>query len=137
MPKKGTNKITTSEIQTYIREYLETGSYSEVAERHGKIATTIRQAIERYRMNNLEEYTKMYNYYLQKKEEEFIEKTTRVIDKITDRISERVEDDDTTLSQMSTTLGILYDKRQLSQGKSTQNNAIVIQLKGDIQDLAQ
>lgn len=134
--KKGQAKLKPEEVRSFVSEYLETNSYSEVARRYDKNPSTIKFAVTKFQLEQPEEYKKIYDLYLQKSEEKFIQTTTNVIDKIANRIAEKVETDENSISQLSTTLGILYDKRQLSRGKSTSNSAIVIQMSGDIQELS-
>lgn len=61
---------------------------------------------------------------------EFTKKVNEIIDKILKRIDYELENGDKiTLSQLSTTLGILYDKSRLENNLSTSNNAININIK--------
>lgn len=62
--------------------------------------------------------------------EKFTKRTDIIISKILDRIEEEIQNGDKiTLSQLSTTLGILYDKSRLENNLSTSNNAIEINIK--------
>ena len=134
--KKGGTKLSPTEIQQFVAEYFEENNYSVVARNHDKSPCTIRTAVERYRLENPEEYNKIYQNYLQKSEQAFITKTTNVISRAVDKITEKMDTDEVSIAQIATTMGILYDKRQLSMGKSTQNTAVVIKMEGDLQDLA-
>jgi nucleoid DNA-binding protein len=61
---------------------------------------------------------------------EFTKRVNEIIDKILQRIDYELENGDKiTLSQLSTTLGILYDKSRLENNLSTSNNAININIK--------
>lgn len=61
---------------------------------------------------------------------EFTKRANEIIKLILDRLEERVlTDDKATLSQLSTTLGILYDKSRLENNLSTENKAININIK--------
>lgn len=61
---------------------------------------------------------------------EFTKRVNEIIDKILKRIDYELENGDKiTLSQLSTTLGILYDKSRLENNLSTSNNAININIK--------
>lgn len=61
---------------------------------------------------------------------EFSKRANEIIKLLLDKIEEKaLNDDKTTLSQLSTTLGILYDKSRLEQNLSTSNNAVNINIK--------
>ena len=61
---------------------------------------------------------------------EFTKKANHIIDLVFQRIEqELINNDKITLSQLSTTLGILYDKSRLENNLSTSNNAININIK--------
>lgn len=62
--------------------------------------------------------------------QEFTKRANEIIKLILDRIEEKaLNDDKTTLSQLSTTLGILYDKSRLENNLSTNNSSININIK--------
>ena len=63
----------------------------------------------------------------------FSKKVDAIIDKALTRINDELNDEEKELniSQLTTTLGILYDKNQLEQGKATSNNAFSINIKID------
>lgn len=61
---------------------------------------------------------------------QFTKRANEIIKLLLDKIEEKaLNDDKTTLSQLSTTLGILYDKSRLENNLSTSNNAININIK--------
>ena len=61
---------------------------------------------------------------------QFTKRIDNILVKILDRIeAEVLEGDKITLSQLSTTLGILYDKSRLESNLSTENKAININIK--------
>ena len=60
----------------------------------------------------------------------FTKRANKIIQMVFDRLEKQLlEDDKATLSQLSTTLGILYDKSRLENNLSTSNNAININIK--------
>lgn len=62
--------------------------------------------------------------------QEFTKRCNSIIKKTLDRIEKEVlEGDKVTLSQLSTTLGILYDKSRLENNLSTSNSSININIK--------
>ena len=61
---------------------------------------------------------------------EFTKRVDAIITQILDRIEQEIQTSDKiTLSQLSTTLGILYDKSRLENNLSTSNNSININIK--------
>ena len=67
---------------------------------------------------------------IQESKEEFTKRANEIIKLLLDKIEEKaLNDDKTTLSQLSTTLGILYDKSRLENNLSTSNSAININIK--------
>ena len=59
----------------------------------------------------------------EEKQDEFAEKTSIIIDKLLERITKEVDDEekDIPLHHLTTALGTVYDKRALSKGEMTQN----------------
>ena len=64
-------------------------------------------------------------------ESEFTKRANEIIKMAFDRLEERLQngDDKATLSQLSTLIGILYDKSRLESNLSTENKAISINIK--------
>lgn len=61
---------------------------------------------------------------------DFTKRANEIIKLALDRIEKEIQEGDkVTLSQLSTTLGILYDKSRLENNLSTSNNAININIK--------
>ena len=61
---------------------------------------------------------------------EFTKRVNEIIEKLLNRIDYEIENGDKiTLSQLSTTLGILYDKSRLENNLSNTNNSININIK--------
>lgn len=61
---------------------------------------------------------------------EFTKKADHIIELVFDRLERELENNEKiTLSQLSTTLGILYDKSRLENNLSTSNKAIEINIK--------
>lgn len=60
----------------------------------------------------------------------FSKRAEKIIQMVFDRLEKQLQEDDkATLSQLSTTLGILYDKSRLESNLSTENKAININIK--------
>lgn len=67
---------------------------------------------------------------IQESKDKFTKRVDGIIEKILDRIDYEIDNGEkVTLSQLSTTLGILYDKSRLENNLSTSNNSININIK--------
>ena len=73
------------------------------------------------------------------KKEEFIDKTTRIINKALNRLEKVLDNKEEKIpvNNLSTIIGTLYDKRALAKGESTENNSITISMSEDIKRLAE
>ena len=61
---------------------------------------------------------------------DFSKRANKIIQMVFDRMEKQLQEDDKiTLSQLSTTLGIMYDKSRLENNLSTSNNSININIK--------
>lgn len=68
--------------------------------------------------------------YTKDKESEFTKRANLIIEQAFNRLEERLANDDkTTISQLATLIGILYDKSRLENNLSTSNNSISINIK--------
>ena len=95
------------------------------------------------RICNEYDITRQYIYKLIKKDtkervehnitednKQFTKRANKIIDMVFDRLEkELMENDKITLSQLSTTLGILYDKSRRENNLSTSNKSININIK--------
>ena len=74
-----------------------------------------------------------YRQLQTQKRDEFAEKTSAIIDKILERITKEINDDekDIPLNHLTTAMGTLYDKRALSKGELTQNYGFATNLSLD------
>lgn len=59
----------------------------------------------------------------------FSKKTEIIINKILTKVNNKVENEDASIKDLITSMGILYDKNRLEQNLSTSNNSIQINLK--------
>lgn len=77
-----------------------------------------------------EDFTEDSKQDITKNSYNFSKRANEIIKLALDRIEEMIKNDDKiTLSQLSTTLGILYDKSRLENNLSTSNNSININIK--------
>lgn len=101
-----------------------TGNYSETARQLNMPITTVEKI---YKENeNKEEFVKL----CKQKKDEFAEKATRIIDKALNRLENALDDKDEKIpvNNLSTVIGTLYDKRNLAEGKSTENTKLDINI---------
>lgn len=101
-----------------------TGNYSETARQLNMPITTVEKI---YKDNeNKEEFVKL----CKQKKDEFAEKATRIIDKALNRLEKALDDKDEKIpvNNLSTVIGTLYDKRNLAEGKSTENTKLDINI---------
>ena len=77
-----------------------------------------------------ENKTKELEKSITDKSTNFSKKANKIIALVFDRLEEELKTNDKiTLAQLSTTLGILYDKSRLENNLSTSNNAVEINIK--------
>ena len=74
-----------------------------------------------------------------KKQDDFIEKATRIIDKALNRLEKSLDNNDEKIpvNNLSTVLGTLYDKRALAKGETTSNTGVMIQMDKKVEELSQ
>ena len=108
-----------------------------------KNKTTIDNICKKYEISPKTMYT-ILNQYNQKEKNEIVENSIKeykknftktanlIINKALNKINNQLESDkDINLNQLSTTIGILYDKTRLEDNLSTSNNSININIKID------
>ncbi len=87
--------------------------------------------IRKYKQNNL--YEKVVEESIQQSRKKFSKRIDALLTKTIERIDKELNDNskEIDINKLSTTLGILYDKNALEQGKATSNNAFNINIKID------
>ena len=97
--------------------YAVTHNNMETSRQLGIPESTVRQIV--LDNKDKEEFKKL----CEEKENEFAEKSSRIIDLIMERIENEVlkDDKEIPLNHLTTAMGTLYDKRALSKGEMTQN----------------
>lgn len=109
-----------------------TGNYSETARQLNMPESTVEDI---YKRNiEKEEFAKLR----EEKTEEFAEKATRLINKALNRLEKALDDDKEKIpvNNLSTVIGTLYDKKNLSEGKATVNADINIKMSKEVEDLS-
>ena len=117
-------QVDNEKIYKIMSSYFYTNNFSETAKQFNLNETTIRTI---YRNNkDKPEFLKLRS----EKQKDFAETATRLIEKATNRIEESLDNkkESIPLNQLSTTLGVLYDKRALARGESTENTKVSIEI---------
>lgn len=110
-----------------------TGNYSETARQLNLPQSTVEKI---YKDNKDEpEFVKL----CEKKQDEFVEKASRIIDKALNRLEKSLDNDEEKLqiNNLSTVIGTLYDKRALAKGETTVNTGITIKMDKKVEELSQ
>lgn len=118
-------KTPTKKKMEVIKSYVQTDSFNATARETGVNPKTCKKIVE----ENPKEYMD--------EKERFIETTTRLINKALGKLDEKLDDDNNSLSNITTAIGTLYDKRALAKGESTTNEAITIQMSPEIKELSE
>ena len=82
-----------------------------------------------YQLVKDERYTKALDGYITQCKNNFSKKTSILIDKAIDKLQDKIDNEDANIKDLTTTIGILYDKNRLEQNLSTSNNSISINIK--------
>lgn len=120
-------------IYKVMLSYIVTRNYSETARQLDMPESTVRKIIDDNK--DKEEFAKL----CEEKRDEFVEKATRLIDKALNRLEKALDDDEEKIpvNNLSTVIGTLYDKRNLSEGKATVNTDINIKMSKEVEELSQ
>lgn len=109
-----------------------TGNFSETAR---QLDIPVKTVEEIYKRNiEKEEFAKLRK----QKEDEFVEKASRIIDKALNRLERTLDDKDEkiTVNNLSTVIGTLYDKKALAKGDPTVNTDINIKMDKKVEELS-
>jgi sialic acid synthase SpsE len=118
-------KTPTKKKMEVIKSYVQTDSFNATAKETGVNPKTCKRIVE----ENPKEYMD--------EKERFIETTTRLINKALGKLDEKLDDDNNSLSNITTAIGTLYDKRALAKGESTSNENIIVQMSPEIKELSE
>ena len=118
-------KTPTKKKMEVIKSYVETDSFNATAKETGVNPKTCKRIVE----ENPKEYMD--------EKERFIQTTTRLINKALGKLDEKLDEDNNSLSNITTAIGTLYDKRALAKGESTSNENIIVQMSPEIKELSE
>ena len=134
----GDKKITAKDAYKFVCDYVETGSYTMVAEMNKQSRTSVTRHIKKFIADNPEEFQRILDTFLARNKQEMILNNTYTTVKALDKVNEMLDDPEAckSVKDVAMTYGILYDKGALMKGEATQNSAIVIKMSGDIEELS-
>lgn len=130
-PRKKYHKLTDIEKKEIITLYKLDNSKKNIAKIAKEYDITERQVFNLLKKNVSNEIEKGIKHNIKNQEDDFTKRIGELIKITMDRLEKELlsNDNKVTISQLSTTLGILYDKSRLEQNLSTSNNAININIK--------
>ena len=110
-------KTAPEDVYRVMTSYAVTNNLSETARQTNIPFGTVKDIVDKNK--NADEFKILQD----EKREEFSEKASVIIDKLLERITKEVdnEEKDIPLHHLTTAIGTLYDKRALSRGETTQN----------------
>lgn len=82
-----------------------------------------------YRLIKDKKNIELINKDITESKQLFSKKTEIIINKILNKVNNKVDTEDASIKDLITSMGILYDKNRLEQNLSTSNNSIQINLK--------
>ena len=119
-------KLSEEDKQHIVLEYYLNRQTSNVEDICSKYNISTRRL---YQIVKDKKYQKELNNYITECKNNFSKKTTMIIDKAINQLNEKIQEGDANIKDLTTTIGILYDKNRLEQNLSTSNNSISINIK--------
>lgn len=110
-------KTSREDVYRIIASYEMTRNYAQTAQDLRMPESTVRNIVDSNRNNP--DFAELR----EKTDDLFVEKATRIIDESLDRLEQTVMDAEQRIpiNQLATVIGILYDKRALSDNRPTEN----------------
>ena len=101
-----------------------------ICQRHSISKRTLYDIVNKYSDKDKQEIT---NKYIKRYKQNFTKRSNAIIDKALNRIEQELynNDNNINISQLSTMIGILYDKTRLEDNLSTSNNSFNININID------
>ena len=126
-------KTDTETIYKIMISMFSTGNFNETSRQLDIPVNTVKNIYD----NNIEkeEFVKLRT----KKEDEFVEKASRIIDKALNRLERSLDEKNEKIpvNNLSTVIGTLYDKKALAKGDPTANTDIHIKMDKKVEELSQ
>lgn len=82
-----------------------------------------------YRLVKNEKNKQLIEKYITESRQLFTKKSEIIINKILNKVNSKVDNEDASIKDLITSMGILYDKTRLENNLSTSNNSISINIK--------
>lgn len=128
--EKHSNKLTEEDKKDIITQYVLDRSLENQTMLCNKYNITRQTIWKLSKTINEKQKDEIINQSIKEYQKEFTKKTTIIINKMLDRLNKELENTDKIqLSQLTTSIGILYDKMRLNENLSTSNNSIKIDIK--------
>lgn len=119
-------KLTQEDKQTITLDYYLNRSTQNIKDLCNRYSISTRTL---YNIVNNKNNQKEINKYITECKNNFNKKTTILIDKALEQLNEKIEEGNANIKDLTTTVGILYDKNRLENNQSTSNNSIQINIK--------
>lgn len=119
-------KLSEEDKQSIVLEYYlnrKSSNVEDICDRYGISTRRLYQLVKE------EKYQKELEKHIKQCKDNFSKKTTLIIDKAINQLNEKIEQGNANIKDLTTTIGILYDKNRLEQNLSTSNNSISINIK--------
>lgn len=128
--EKHSNKLSEEDKKNIITQYLLDRSMENQELLCDKYNITRQTIWKLSKTVNEEDKQKIIDASIKEYQKEFTKKTTIIINKMLDRLEKELNNTDKIqLNQLTTSIGILYDKMRLNENLSTSNNSIKIDIK--------
>lgn len=127
--KKHNYKLSEEERKNIVLEYYlnrSKNNVEKIASSYNITRQTVYQILNNY---SQKEKNEIIDQSIKEYKQNFTRKSHAIINKALDKIYNKIEEDNNNLNQLSTTIGILYDKTRLEDNLSTSNNSININIK--------
>ena len=118
-------KVDNKKIAEIVASFALTNNYSETARATGVCDNTVKNIIAKQKSENAEEFAKV----CEEKKEEFSEFANKLILKAMKKLDKELDKDNIAVNNLTTVIGVLYDKMRLANCESTENNKFEVNIK--------
>lgn len=124
-------KLTTEDKKAILLEYTLNKTNTNIMSICKKYDISKRTLYDIVHKFTSQETDLIVNESIKRYKRNFTKKANNIINKALDRIDNQLDNDNVNISQLSTTIGILYDKTRLEDNLSTSNNSFNININID------
>lgn len=129
---KHSNKLTEYDKKAILVEYMfnkSNASIASICKQYSITKQTIYNIVNKY---NEDEKNQIVSECIKEQRKDFTKKANVIINKMLDKLNTMLDNNENiNVSQLTTSMGILYDKTRLEDNLSTSNNSISINIKID------